>query len=882
MKINLGNVRFVRKDKTLFANPHKTIMEHEATGYVYVDNVEGVAILPYRMGANGTEILVRDEYTPLHNTVLSIITGRRDPEDKDWRSTARRELLEEAGILAEERWFTELGEILPSGSHKRPDMLCIVDVTGMHQGRPTTDGSIFEKKSSNMWVNTGELYRMIREPNGIPDAYFLAAVTKYLVWCGLMNKSEETDLEKAKKGEERPGHKYIRREGSSGKYKYIYQEPKAKGPKKPDEKKGKKGGIMEQLAALLGKKQGGEEEKKPKKQLPWDEFNTVPAELGEFKKGWTAAQWMNALSYSADREYSRAIADLDDADNDLFNDPKKPNSLKISAAVKMVEGSRKAFSMSSAQMQELNVDNKKLDDRAQSEVKKAIHNASLTYTVVKHLTTIYNGSLVEDTFNNISMKMNESTWKKSHYKHLEKMSTLISVTRNTLEELADVMHDNKWLKGSDPKLDFMNDQVFEATDELMKARNKFVKKGFQFYIDQLSPLADSLKDNEELESAIELYDQLEIFASEVAYSSATSKTLGVFANQWNMKQRGIYDGVRRFSADVSGKLIDKVRSLDSIGDDDILQQHIDNLAKKEGMSFLAMGAGENPFGISEQVFSYIDMHGMDKYYRDMVFLTGGKTMKYGKEENSKMVNVLTKAYNGEDVYSDEDALDLSTKHDGGIGVQRRGPHAAYYTALNTMLLLNKNTPDGSKIPAFVRMWSSASHGSVISNAIEAMVESRGVDRGSYVNYHIASNRTVQPRSAKVRDALSDTITRVYKDTQNNMAKDYSADAKVQLFRGNGDAEVKSSVSSWTPVDHIAAHFGPVVSKVDAPIKSVLLAVTAENEDYWTYPAEKEFVLMPGLLSAEERLRPEALMPDQRQKILDRELEKQAELYGEAY
>ena len=887
---------FVKKDKTLFQNKHKTILEHEKIGYVYTDNTEGVAIIPYRTAGNGREILIRDEYTPLHDTVLSIITGRKDADDKNWQSTARRELLEEAGILAEERWFTEVGDILPSGSHTKPDKMCVIDVTGVHQGKPSTDGSVFEKKSTNMWVPISDLLRMVKQPAGIPDAYFLAAVTKYLSWCGMLGKSEETDLEKGKKGSEKPGHKYLRRKPKkSGKegYDYIYTEPKAKGPKKDD--KGKKPTMVEQLAALIGKKQGGDEEKKPKKQLPWDEFSSVPPDMPDFMKGQTAAQWKGTLDHMVTSEVNGHIRDLDDADYDMLNEPLRVDSLYADVAIKMLEATQRAYSTNQSIHDKISVENKKLDERAQSEVRNAIMAASNALCQVNHMTTVLNSSVVENVFDNFSSKINGDRWSDSNYKKLDKISAIVAVTKNTLEYLNDQMQGIKWLQGSDPKLDWMVDQVFEAADELMKSRNRFTKNGLKFFINEMSPKLESLKDAEEVSSSLKMLEQFEIFIDDVAYSSTTARNLGVFANQWNLKQKGIYDGATRFSAYASGKIVDKIKGLESLGDDGIVKGYINDVAKNDAFDFLTMSSSEEPFRLGEQVFAYIDMHGMDKYYQDMVFFTGGRkeaTIKNASPEHMKATNIanhypdciatLTKAYNGEDVYHDDDALFQSEQANGGIGNMRKGRYAALYTAMNTMVLMNKNSPIESKMPAFIRMWSMASHNSLISNAVEGFVDEKSIDRGSFVNYHIASNRTITPRSKNTKETLTNTIKTIYDSTQESLKNRTKNHEPIQLFRGNGDSEIKSTVSSWTGRDHIAANFGHVVSTVWAPPETVLVANSIENEDYWTYPQEKEYVLVPGLLPADKKLQPEQLLSEQRQAILDKKLEGDAEIYDEGY
>jgi 8-oxo-dGTP pyrophosphatase MutT (NUDIX family) len=881
LKINLNGIRFVRKDRTLLDNPYKTIMEESKTGYVYEDNVEGVAIIPYRMGANGKEILIRDEYTPLHDTVLSIITGGRDKDDKNGQAAARRELLEEAGILAEERWFNEVGDLVSHGSQKRPDTMYIVDVTGVHQGKPSTDGSIFEKKSTNMWVPVSELARMVREPSGIPDAYFLAAITKFLVWCGLL-KSEESDLEKAKKGEERPGHKYIRRSPlPAGGYKYIYKEPEQKGPKKEDEKK-PKGGIMEQLAALLGKKQGSTEEKKPKKVLPFQEFPVAPEGMPDFRKGFTAAQWITELDRMVTSTTQGFMAELDDADYEMMNEPKRFNSTYADAVIEMLDAGRSAYSSQDVHSKDILVDNKKLDERASAETKKGIIVASSCLSQAKHLTASLNSSLTEKVFSNIAEKLDAGA---SHNK-LDKIIKITSTVKDQLENIDVLMRDIKWLQGSDQKLDWMIDSTFKAVDELMQARNRFVTNGFKFYIDQLTPKLESLADAEEIGDSLKLLDGFENFRHESMYSSTTSNENESFANQWNMKQRGMYDGASRFSAYASGKLVDKVKGLEDLHDDKILQGHIEEMAKSAPFAFLSMSKHISSFQVSEQVFSYIDLHGMDKYYQDMVFLTGGrKPPSEAKYQHYKeYVRLLTEAYNGKDVYEDEDMKDVASFSGGQMGdMVKSHPASTVYAAMNTMLLLNKKTPITSRAPAFIRMWSTASHNSLMSNVLEEFVSSKNIDRGSYVNYHIASNRTVTPRRASVKEGLAYTANEIYTYSQELMrsSDEYKKDT-IKLYRGNGKSEVKSVASSWTPRDDVAANFGHSISMVDAPKEAVFLFNDIMNEDHWTYPNEREFILMPGLLPADKKLNPEALAPSARQSILDKQIDKIAETYDENY
>ena len=861
MRINVSNVTFVRKDRTLFSHPYKTVMEEKKTGFIYLDNAEGIGIMPYRMGANGKEVLIRDEYSPLHSTVLSIITGRKDPGDSSLRATAVRELNEEAGIEIQEKWLEELGTILPGGDRKNADMFYIVDVTGLPQGKPQTDGSIFEKKSTNMWVPINELYRIIREPHDV-DAYLLSAIAKMLEWCGLIGKSEETDLIKAKKGEQKAGHKYIRREGSEGKYKYIYTEPKGKTGKKEDTKGGKKPTMVEQLAALLGKKQGGEGEEKPKKQLDFDAWPVAPADLPEFSKGVSAAQWISNIVRMVDTNVAQHIAQIDDGQIELMNSP-DAKATYIDAALNLMYDKNFKYAGGESNWKDLTVENKKLDPSAQTEVKKAMLRASAVLGIVNHTTAVINSSLVANAISNFESKIKAADAKEdlNSYPAFEKLSELVGDIKKSLNVADNTIQDIKWLQGSDPKLDWLNDAVFTAVDKLMKTRNRFTQNVFGMFIGQLSDRIDNLNDAYAIESSAALLDSLQKFTEDGLYSTTLSKDNKTFANQWNMKQNGIYSSASRFFAYATSKVVGKIRELEGLESDIAVSRLITKLGDKRAFSFLSLNRkGGNNFHMAEQAFSYVAEHGLDKFYQDVVFLAGGRKLfvdenRRAKERSylSEALETLDKAFKGEEIKNPKATEDKLGK---GLGDMTRGNGwsnnldlGAFNSAYNTIVLLNKKTSKEAKMASFVRMWSSASHGSLTSNAIESFVDAKGIDRGTYVNYHVASNRVVAINRPEIKEVLSTTINDVYDDTQ----KALGSGKTTKLYRGNGKSEVKSVASSWTSDKAVASNFGDTIVEAEVPNEAVLLNNNDKNAKLWPYSYEREHVLIPGILPAEKRI-----------------------------
>jgi len=173
--------KFKKADKTLLDNEWLKIKETDDK-YVYIDNKEGVAILPFRKVDDKREFLVRKEENPLFDNYITVITGRRDKEDKGegwWLETAKRELEEEAGIKVEDdSRFIPLGGMIISKDHKNPDFLVAVDVTELEEKEPKTDGTKYEKLSENYWIDEDSLKNYIVN---YPDSYLATIGSKFLL-----------------------------------------------------------------------------------------------------------------------------------------------------------------------------------------------------------------------------------------------------------------------------------------------------------------------------------------------------------------------------------------------------------------------------------------------------------------------------------------------------------------------------------------------------------------------------------------------------------------------------------------------------------------------------------------------------------------------------
>jgi 8-oxo-dGTP pyrophosphatase MutT (NUDIX family) len=122
-----------------------------------------VAVLPYTVDANGIveKIGILHEWNTLRegNYANTLITGSIDDSDEDAYATAVRELFEEGGFdmrgESSDKWVF-LGTFHDSKDSNREIPTFAVDVTGVEQGSPSTDGSSQESKSTLKMTDVNE------------------------------------------------------------------------------------------------------------------------------------------------------------------------------------------------------------------------------------------------------------------------------------------------------------------------------------------------------------------------------------------------------------------------------------------------------------------------------------------------------------------------------------------------------------------------------------------------------------------------------------------------------------------------------------------------------------------------------------------------------
>ncbi|HEX8821243.1 MAG TPA: NUDIX hydrolase [Archangium sp.] len=162
--------------------------------------LDAVAVLVYRRGTSGLEVLTRMNLRPAayfrrgkemtvpdpatYLRVEEIVAGLLEPEDKGeagLRHRAAEEVLEEAGyeVKPEEIQLLGAGFFLAPGILSEKVFPAAVDVTGREPGVPQGDGSPLEEGTHLQWRPIRELLAMCRRGD-VPDAKTEIAILRLL------------------------------------------------------------------------------------------------------------------------------------------------------------------------------------------------------------------------------------------------------------------------------------------------------------------------------------------------------------------------------------------------------------------------------------------------------------------------------------------------------------------------------------------------------------------------------------------------------------------------------------------------------------------------------------------------------------------------------
>lgn len=148
--------------KVLFETPFFNLVSTGDRHGLHIKR-NSIAVLPYATDLNGIveKIGILHEWNTLRegNYAHTLITGTIDDSDNDAYATAVRELFEEGGFdmrgESPDKWVF-LGTFHDSKDSNREIPTFAVDVTGLEQVSPATDGSSQESKSTLKMTEVNE------------------------------------------------------------------------------------------------------------------------------------------------------------------------------------------------------------------------------------------------------------------------------------------------------------------------------------------------------------------------------------------------------------------------------------------------------------------------------------------------------------------------------------------------------------------------------------------------------------------------------------------------------------------------------------------------------------------------------------------------------
>ena len=151
------------ENKILFESPNLNVVERDGRVGV-VPTFMNVVVMPFVSDNQGLPLAIGilKEPNPFREggVSISLITGTSEDADPDLLSTAKRELEEESGFVAEDnsRWYY-LGSVTSSKfvDHEQPCFA--VDVTGLEKGEAKGDGSEDEKQMEFKFIPANDVVK---------------------------------------------------------------------------------------------------------------------------------------------------------------------------------------------------------------------------------------------------------------------------------------------------------------------------------------------------------------------------------------------------------------------------------------------------------------------------------------------------------------------------------------------------------------------------------------------------------------------------------------------------------------------------------------------------------------------------------------------------
>lgn len=175
----------MKNDKLLYESEWISVYESEKQfTYCQRKGIDSIAALLFRIVDQKYEVMVH--YQPLpeiktkqywNQCFPCSVTGSID-DDEDPQDCAIREVLEEAGFTINSNHIVKTYQTVATTQMNEIVYNYLIDVTGLTQHEPLTDGSIFEEVAYNVWLSFDEFEELMFSELTISSLWALYATLK--------------------------------------------------------------------------------------------------------------------------------------------------------------------------------------------------------------------------------------------------------------------------------------------------------------------------------------------------------------------------------------------------------------------------------------------------------------------------------------------------------------------------------------------------------------------------------------------------------------------------------------------------------------------------------------------------------------------------------
>jgi len=163
--------------------------------YEYVIGKDTVYFVPFKFSFNQKEdkrsvqFLIRQEYTPHLGLVIRPASGTVEESDESVFTRAIKEVKEECGFDVSQDRVKFVACLNSFLDVSKKNYLVLIDVTGLEQSEPLTDGSTYEENSLNLWIDYFNIKTILINSNSLELIGILSLV--YFIFEDTINEMDQ-------------------------------------------------------------------------------------------------------------------------------------------------------------------------------------------------------------------------------------------------------------------------------------------------------------------------------------------------------------------------------------------------------------------------------------------------------------------------------------------------------------------------------------------------------------------------------------------------------------------------------------------------------------------------------------------------------------------